>query len=1160
MSKNLKKKTNGQATTWRGKIVINFYFIGQIAINESRLIFRSWGFRIFSALSLVILAFAHIAIISRSLSIPYYISSLSGSLPLNSLKLFNIFQGIIVALIATEFFKRDRKYDSIQVVFARSFSNVEYYLGKALGILSAFLLLNLAVLILTFVFHFFFSSTIFALQPYFLYFLLINLPTLIFMIGLSFFLSSLLRSQAVVFLILLAYSFLVLVFLGAPFFGLFDAYALYLPLMWSDFIGLGNIGSILQLRLSYVLMGLSFFFVSPLLFKRLRQSTLSILVSGSLSIAGLALALFLGFNYINGKFVDREYRQQLRESSQAFRETESTSIRSYDIQLEHLGDTIRAKAQLEMVNESRTSLDTILMTLNPGLKVESITEDGGPLPFKQVDHLLHITPQEPLDIEDSISVTISYSGKIDERYCFLDIEKERYESRYRLWIYDVPKHYAFITSDFVHLTPESGWYPISGLPPGAAYPAMAVPSYSKYTLKVTTSEGLTAISQGESETLSQNNTTQYTFRPEVLLPKISLTIGSYQVHKITIDNLTYSLYVRPGHDYFTPLMDNIQENDILTTQIRGFLDQLEVFLGVYYPYKRLSLVEVPINIISYHRLWTVAHETVQPQLTFIPEMATINTYGQLRFPLENERRMLNREVPVAWSGIQRGALWRFVNWNLIGNADYIDPVTVKTVDRMRRNKIGFNFKAEIETQFDLLPNFVSFNSQVVSTRWPALNYAFESYMRKRVATPLVMYRQTDLGLSPEEQSNLDLKDRSLAEMLTDPDLETAVVHGALQAKAQTLMALIEAKYGKEDFDNKFTSFLNRQKQSIITEQELMEFLSGLGDISLAEIVDKWYTGKEMPGFIMGDVESYDIIDREKTRTQIKFLLANPTSVDGIVKIRLRGRPGRGASPPDIFIRSVLLPAKTTFEVGFVTAQPPASMTVETFVSQNIPATIDIPFLGKRAVREEAPFHGENSRPFDRSDFFPPNEIIVDNEDPGFEIRGAAKQNWLSRILQNLFDIEREEESTVFTGLNLLNPPAFWTRSTSPDFYGEFARSAYIKRSGEGKEKVVWNTDIEDAGEYDLYFHQGLRQKMQQGAAARQAAAAGRSFSTPRGTKHFSVSSGKGSEEVEIDLNNAELGWNLIGSFQLDAGPNTLELSDKNEAGYVMADAVKWVKK
>jgi len=608
-------------------------------------------------------------------------------------------------------------------------------------------------------------------------------------------------------------------------------------------------------------------------------------------------------------------------------------------------------------------------------------------------------------------------------------------------------------------------------------------------------------------------------------------------------------------------MDHIQEQDILTTVIRGRLDQLEVFLDMYYPYKRLALVEVPINIISYHRLWTVAHETVQPQLTFIPEMATVCTYGQLRFPLQQEKSMRGRQVPVAWSGIQRGALWRFINWNLMGNTDYIDPATVKTIDRMRRNKIGFNLQADIETQFDLMPNFVSFNSLVVSTRWPVLNFALESYMRMRVAAPLVMYRQTESGLSPEEESNLDLKDRSLAAMITDPNLETAIVHGALQAKAQTLLALIEAKYGEENFNGRITDFLNRQKNSIITEQDLTDFLSSLGNISLPEIIDEWYNGTQIPGYIMGDVESYDVIEGERKRTQVKFLIANPTSVDGITKIRLRGRPSRRGTTPDIYARALLIPALTTMQVGFVTDQPPASMTVETFVSQNIPVSIDIPFLRQEVLREENPFRGEISKPYERSDLFPKDEIIVDNVDPGFEIPGMAKQHWLSRILQNLFNIK--EDSTVFTGMNLLNPPAFWKQSTGQAFYGEFVRSAYLKKSGEGNEKVVWNADIKDAGEYDIYFYQSLSRDWRKGISARQAYAAeqaGRTFRASQGTKFFSISVAKGKEEVAFDLADSDSGWNLIGSFQLDAGPNTIELTDKNEDGYVLADAVKWVKK
>lgn len=677
--------------------MFNLYFIGRIAFYEARLLFRSWGFRIFSGLGLIFLALISIVFASPSLSTPYFLSSLSGSLPLNSLKLFNVFQGIIVAFMATEFFKRDRRHDSAQVVFARSFSNVEYFLGKAGGVFFVFVLLNFAVLAVTSVIHFFFSNTPFALQPYLLYTVLICLPSLIFMIGLSFFLSSLLQSQVVVFILLLAYSFLALVFLGTPIFGLFDSYAFYLPLMYSDFIGLGDIHSTLLIRLSYLFLGLGLIFVSPLMFKRLRQSALSNILTGSLSIACLVLALILGLNYTNGKYADRNFRQQIRDSSQEFLETKTATVRSYDIQFEHTGETISATARLEMANESPSPLDSILLTLNPGLRVESITQVGGALTYRQDDHLLHVTPTKPINSEETITLSISYSGKIDERYCFLDIKNKRFESRYRLWIYDIPKHYALVTSDFVHLTPESGWYPISGLPPGATYPAAAAPSFSKYALSVKTPKGQTAISQGKPQIESQDKYDRYTFKPEVLLPKISLTIGTYQHQEIDVDNVTYSLFARSGHDYFTPLLSEIGEQ--LPELIKQSKDAYEVMLGLDYPYTRLSLVEVPIHIYSYQRLWTVAHETVQPQLAFLPEMGTICSMAEFRTPpqqaQQQAQRMGNRP-DASPAQIQRGLLNRFIRNNLMAPQ-------AGARNMMRRNSLGLRFQADIEPQFELFP-------------------------------------------------------------------------------------------------------------------------------------------------------------------------------------------------------------------------------------------------------------------------------------------------------------------------------------------------------------------------------------------------------------------------------------------------------------------------
>ena len=100
--------------------------------------------------------------------------------------------------------------------------------------------------------------------------------------------------------------------------------------------------------------------------------------------------------------------------------------------------------------------------------------------------------------------------------------------------------------------------------------------------------------------------------------------------------------------------------------------------------------------------------------------------------------------------------------------------------------------------------------------------------------------------------------------------------------------------------------------------------------------------------------------------------------------------------------------------------------------------------------------------------------------------------------------------------------------------------------------------------YDIYFYQGLpRQLRQQRVQLRQTRSADQSGRLPRKArrhKFFSITSREGMEEVEVDLENVEQGGNLIGTFPLEAGPNKIELNDKNDAGFVLADAVKWVKK
>jgi hypothetical protein len=1026
------------------------------------------------------------------------------------------------------------------------------------GILSVFALLNAAVLLITFVIHFFFSGTIFAWQPYILYSLLISLPTLVFMIGLSFLLSALLRSQAVAFVLMLGYSLLVLVIIGPHLFNLFDSYAFYHPLIYSDFIGLGNIQPLLLIRSTYLLLGLSFIAATVLLTRRLRQSGMHNIGTGIFMVFCLLLAVVFGHSFIKGKSADREYRHLLKASSSAVSDIPTATMTKCDISLHHEGDEIEATAKLVLVNDSIAPLDSILLTLNPGLTVNAVSGDSGQFSFKRDNHLLWITPSSPVKPEDSISLSVSYSGSIDERYCFLDIDEDRFESPYRLWIYNIPKHYAFVTPHYLHLTPESGWYPISGLSQGAAFPSTGKQDYTKYSLTTTVPDGMVAISQAEPHIETSGDRLKYTFRPESPLSKISLTVGQYERRQIKIDNVAFALYILPGHAYFTPYLSEIA--DALPTLIQETKDEYEVLLGLEYPHHQLSLVEVPIQFFSYQRFWTVAHEMVQPQLVFLPEMGTICASSDFRsFGRRMQRFRGRMNMNISPAEIQSSYFNRFVRANLTGT-----QAGLRSMIRTARFRIST--QVDVESQFEIFPNFVSYTTHLSSSKWPVLNYALESYLRDRIisSSGRGMRMRFGGGLSNEEEVNLALKDRSLSDMISSHSTEASILNGALQAKGRYLLSLLKAKLGDQDFENKITEFLNSHRLHDISENEFIDFISTLGDVDFPGIIDSWYNDTQIPGYLVENIEAYKVIDGEHTRTQVKFLITNPTSVDGMLEVsfRFRGTRGhgdrmsmgmRGQSQSD-YSRAFLMPAKTTKDVGIVLDQPPAMMTIDTYVSQNIPSVITVPFRMKDLIRDVKPLEVELSKPFEKAEPGAGGEYIVDNEDAGFEVLNEAKENWLRRTLRNLFGAA--DGKTSYLRMNTYNPPSNWMPAAYQNFYGKLIRSGFLKKSGDGQDKVAWNVKLSESGNYDIYFHHEGSRRMRMGRGSQDRSSRDRSY----GKKHFLVYYEDGVEEIEVDLKDAEDGWNHLGTFPLLAGKNRIELTDKNDVRYVTADAVKWVRK
>jgi len=1131
--------------------MLDVYAIGVVARFEAKLLFRSWAFRIFSLFGLAILFFMDVGIGTTIGRASYYMRALSGSLPLMNLKLLNIYQGIIVAFLATEFIKRDHRHDTSQVVFARSFSNVEYLLGKVMGILAVFFVLNLAALLPAVVIHVVFHSSVFAWQPYVIYTCAISIPTLIFMMGTSFLLVSLLRSQAVVFVVMLGYSLLVLILLGSRQYYVFDSYALYQPLVYSDLVGVGNWREILLVRGMYLFYGLGLMAVTVLLIKRLRQSPLNTVIAGAIAVVFLLSATAMGFVYLHGKYADRDRRRQFQSICTTARKIPTVTVEAYSIDLRHAGNELAAVAQIMAVNQTASPLDSVLFTLNPGLTVAAVTAAGRDIPFRREQQLLWLQPDGALAARDTLQLSISYSGVIDEQYCYLDVDEERRDASYRIWLYGMPKRYAFVQPGYVHLTPEAGWYPVPGLSPGAAFPEAVPYSYATYALTVGVPEGQTAIAQGIPDSIVNADVLLCRFRPEHRLPGVSLTVGEYELRRIVVDSIEYSLYTFPGHDYFLPFFEAIA--DTLPRLIRETKNEYDVALGLEYPYPRLSLVEVPIQFYTYRRLWTLAQETVQPQIVYLPELGTICAGTDFqRMKRMGTRRQERANQAESAAEIQARYFTTFAKTDLLG---------------MQADRWSIRGEEDLEPRYEILPNYLSYATHLSSDRWPVLNYAVESYFQTRVAAVEEEDRWLRWrGLNDREKANQALHHYSLAELLAAQEVKTEIKSAALAAKGRHLLSYLAANAGAERFGMQLASFLNDRRFHDVADEELVELASTLGLPDPAAMIDTWYYDTLLAGYMIDNIENYEVIDDEHTRSQLRFDLTNSTAVTGVVRIDIRcrrqemdfgprGMDGRGQSD---YIQTVLMPAQTTKKMGVVLDRPPAEMTVETFASQNIPAVFHIPFREQKLRRGELPFSGAETLPFDKNVAGRSDEYVVDNEDHGFTAAAMTQANWLRRMLLKMFDAENENER--YQNVFFWDPPKDWVLTINQDFYGDFVHSGYCKQAGEGQSNVSWIAELAEPGDYEIHYYcesgLGALPGFPGGPGSREREEGRQNL----GLKNFLVYHDDGVEELPVDLDGAEPGWNYLGTYRLAAGKNRIELNDKNETDYVTADAVKWIKR
>ncbi len=1104
--------------------------ISTVGIYEMRTLLRSWFFRIFAGLSVIGIGIFNIAANLTNSGAPFIYRALPASLPYVNLLVLNVGQAIVAVFLASEFLKQDRKNDTVEVIYARSMTNAEYILGKTLGILLVFFILNVLILSIGIGFSFLSNDSAKGILEYLYYPLLISVPTLVYVLGLSFFLMIVTKNQAITFIILLGYIAASIFYLDTRFYQIFDFIAYQIPMMKSSVGGFADLETTIIHRGIYFFIGLSLIFFTITRLDRLPQSKSFKFLPGLISIIFLLVGALLIYTYLNNKLEVINEKKQMIGLNNQYHSYSVITIDSCNLSLIHSNKNISVKAIISSKNNNEASIDTLIFSLNPGLKVESINIDNTDVNYVRDKQILKIIPDSKVLPGQTNSIQINYSGTINENTCFLDQNLDDFTDYFSFEIFKFKKRYAWLEQDFVLLTNEALWYPISGVSFSNENPSAYSPDFTVYKLDVSTKPSLMAISQGKAETDSTGN---FSFSPEHPLPKISLLIGDYEKKSIDVDSVEYGIYTIKGNDYYSEYFTDIY--DSLPGVIRDLKNEYEAEIGFTYPFNRFALAEVPVQFLLDKHLWTITSDAVQPEITFYTEKGLMMEETDLKKRKRRTERSMRREKEeITPTELQSRILKRFTRGNFMAN-----HTEWYMFDRMDRNTMSF------------FPNYVTFKTNLSSSKWPAVNLSLQAYLKDRYSNPVSNYRWFSQDLSKEEKINLELKDDPLSDYdkfwkTDENDEDEIALYDLILAKGDYLFSIFRARYGEEEFNDFIDEFIENNSWHSFTLESLDSAMRLQFGESVLNEINNWYYGKSLPGFMIAGLETYKVHEEERTKYQVKFKIANPESTDGVVTINIfldnpNEQNDRNAEPD--FTKKLYIPAKSAKDVGFVFSTEPARMNIYTHISQNLPNTLIYDFGSFDQLRKTKAIEGiKDCALFDKT--LPDGEIVIDNEDSTFKFTFENKVSYLKRLVNKNMDPGYE-----YSGIRFWNPPTNWNQVLRSGFYGKYIRSAAYTKSGLDDKVATWDAPVAEKGYYDVYFHTE-KININWSRSRRQ---------TKKSDYNFTVYYEGGKDELNFTDADVENGWNYMGTWFITPETAKVELSNKSVGPMVFADAVKWIK-
>ena len=1082
-----------------------------IAKYERKILLRSWFFRIFTVLTLFMIFVFNMAEVSDVGDRTWVYRAVPSNMPYVAIYFLNIGQAIIAVFLAAEFIKRDSKQDTTEVFYVRSMSNASYVLGKAWSLLSIFLLVNIIALLLSLLFNALAKDTSIDWEAFLYYPLLISIPTLVFIIGLSSLMMSIIRNQALTFVVMVGYILSSLIYLKSSFNYLFDYMAFHLPMFHSQITGFGDWETIWTLRAMYTCFGMGFIFISILILKRLPQSRIQNLLSVLLAIGFIGGGIYLGDKHLKRYNQSVELPKQMIALNNEYLSHAQLDIDDHEIFITQKTDGISVESKIKGI--SKKDSKEFVFNLNPGLNVNAIEVDGQPIEFERKLQLLFIKFDTVIPKDTKINLLVNYSGNINENALFIDIDSKLKFKRPDDYVFDIGRRYAFIHPNYLLLTPEAQWY----LQAGVGYSTVSASWFRKdfinYKLIVKTLPGLLPISTGQ-----RNETTEdtYSFEPDHAIPQLSLAIGNYQKKSMQVDSLEFSIYHIEGHDYFNNALLDIR--DTIPSVILERLQDYERKVDLKYPFKEFSIVEVPGQFKSYDRTWTSVHQTNQVGLVYFPEKGLFSRRNDFNSSIKRQKRWgrnKNKTPEELQLMVFNQFLEKFFQFKDVGTNSNFQGVVVE----------------ESINPYYQFVQFYEMCNNLDSESWPVLNRIFESYLRGSQEQGSKWVRRNS-GSTQNELANMVLQEKTFAEILNLKENQE-LIDNVIELKGETLFSMMQAKANTDQFRVFIGDLLTETRYQNLQFEEFNERLQKEFGIDLTDHMQKWFNEIQLSRYRIVTPIAEKVLAGNKEMIRVRFKVTNDGSTEGVIKVSL--------TPSENKEKLLYLEPGQTKEAFYLTVKEPTGIRFNTLSSGNLPNQIEYNFeqISKSSIKNAKEEEAIIDEPIVLVN---KGEIIVDNENPDFDFTHFEEVSRLRKWLK-----PKEEEDFKYKGTRVWRAPLNWTATTNDEFFGEFIRSAFYIKSGDGTKEVNWKVPIDEPGRYEVYYHVYKDDSF-------------RWNKNQKGSYQFTIKHQNGTDRPTIELsNNSQVGWVALGDYSFPADTATISLSNETKLRAIFADAIKLVK-